>query len=72
MADANEPVKITADLSKELFDALVELAKQRGVSANTVLQDAIAREKFLSDKEASGASILIEEKNKTFKKVLRK
>lgn len=72
MADANEPVKITADLSKELFDALIELANQRGVSANTVLQDAIAREKFLSDKETSGASILIEEKDKTFKKVLRK
>ena len=72
MADANEPVKITADLSKDLFDTLIELAKQRGVSANTVLQDAIAREKYFSDKEASGASILIEEKDKTFKKVLRK
>jgi len=72
MADADEPVKITADLSKDLFDALIELAKQRGVSANTVLQDAIAREKYFSDKEASGASILIEEKDKTFKKVLRK
>lgn len=69
---ADEPVKITADLSKELFDTLIELAKQRGVSANTVLQDAIAREKYFSDKEASGASILIEEKDKTFKKVLRK
>ena len=72
MVDANEPVKITADLSKDLFDTLIELAKQRGVSANTVLQDAIAREKYFSDKEASGASILIEEKDKTFKKVLRK
>ncbi|MEH2506159.1 MULTISPECIES: hypothetical protein [unclassified Bradyrhizobium] len=71
MADPNEPVKITADLPKELFDALVDLAKQRGVSANTVLQDAIVREKYLSDKEAAGASILIEESNKTFKKVSR-
>ena len=69
MADANEPVKITADLSKELFDALVELAKQRGVSANTVLQQAIAREKFLSDKEGSGASVLIEERDKSIKKI---
>jgi hypothetical protein len=72
MSDANETVPVTANLPKELFDALVELAKQRGVSANTVLQDAIAREKYLSDKEASGASILIEEKDKTFKKVFRK
>jgi hypothetical protein len=72
MADANEPVKITANLPKELFDALVELANKRGVSANTVLQEAVAREKYFSDKEASGASILIEEKDKSFKKVLRK
>lgn len=72
MADSNEPVRVTADLSKELFDALVDLANKRGVSANTVLQDAIAREKYLSDKEASGASILIEEKDKTFKRVIRK
>ena len=72
MADADEPVKITADLSKELFETLVDLAKKRGVTANTVLQEAIAREKYFSDKEASGASILIQEKDKSFKKVLRK
>lgn len=69
---ADDTVPITASLSKELFDALVSLAKQRGVSANTVLQDAIAREKYLSDKEDSGASILIEEKDKSFKKLIRK
>ena len=48
------------------------LAEKRGVSANTVLQDAITREKYLSDKEDSGASILIEEKDKSFKKLIRK
>lgn len=72
MADADDTVPITANLTKELFDTLVDLANKRGVSANTVLQQAIAREKYFSDKEASGASILIEEKDKTFKKVLRK
>jgi hypothetical protein len=36
-----------------------------------VLQDAIAREKYLSDKEDTGASVLIEEKDKTFKKLSR-
>jgi hypothetical protein len=72
MTDANETVPVTANLSKDLFDALVELANKRGVSANTVLQDAIAREKYLSDKEDSGASVLIEEKDKTFKKLVRK
>jgi hypothetical protein len=71
MADPNDLVPVTASLSKELFDALVDLANKRGVSANTVLQDAIAREKYLSDKEDTGASVLIQEKDKTFKKVSR-
>ena len=52
MADPNDTVPVTANLSKDLFDALVELANQRGVSANTVLQQAIATEKYLSDKES--------------------
>jgi hypothetical protein len=72
MADANETVTVSSTLSKDLFDALIELAKKRGVSANTVVQEAIAREKYFSDKEADGASILIEEKDKTFKKLVRK
>lgn len=67
-----ETVSITAKMSKELFDALVSLAEKRGVTANTVLQDAITREKYLSDKEDSGATVLIEEKDKSFKKLLRK
>jgi hypothetical protein len=70
--DANDNVPVTANLPKDLFDALVELANKRGVSANTVLQDAIVREKYLSDKEDSGATVLIEEKDKTFKKLVRK
>jgi hypothetical protein len=71
MADTNETVTVSSTLPKSLFDVLVELAKKRGVSANTVLQDAIAREKYFSEKEASGASILIEEKDKSLKKVTR-
>jgi hypothetical protein len=51
------------------MNALVKLATERGVSANTVLQQAITREKYLSDKESSGASVLIEEKDKSIKKI---
>ncbi|GAC1500772.1 MAG: hypothetical protein NVS4B4_14320 [Bradyrhizobium sp.] len=69
MAENDDLVPITATLSKSLYDALVKLATERGVSANTVLQQAIAREKFLSDKEGSGASVLIEEKDKSIKKI---
>lgn len=69
MAENEETVPITATLSKSLYEALVKLATERGVSANTVLQQAIAREKFLSDKEGSGASVLIEEKDKSIKRI---
>jgi hypothetical protein len=69
MADNDDMVPITATLSKSLYDALVKLATERGVSANTVLQQAITREKYLSDKESSGASVLIEEKDKSIKKI---
>jgi hypothetical protein len=69
MADNDDMVPVTANLSRSLYDALVRLAEERGVSANTVLQQAIAREKYLSDKEGSGASVLIEEKDKSIKKI---
>jgi len=69
MADNEDMVPVTATLSRSLYDALVKLATERGVSANTVLQQAIAREKYLSDKEGSGASVLIEEKDKSIKKI---
>jgi hypothetical protein len=70
MADNDEMVPITANLSRSLYDALVKLASERGVSANTVLQQAITREKYLSDKENSGASVLIEEKDKSIKRII--
>jgi hypothetical protein len=69
MGENEDMVPVTASLSKSLYDALIKLAAERGVSANTVLQQAIAREKFLSDKEGSGASVLIEEKDKSIKKI---
>lgn len=68
--DAKDTVKISGEVSKELLDALLELAKRRGVSANTVLQQAIANEKFLDDQQAQGSSLLIEKPNKTFRKLI--
>lgn len=71
MGEANELIAINARVSKDQYDSLVELARQRGVSANTVLQQAIAREKLLSDKEQSGGIVLVQEKDKTFKRIVR-
>jgi len=62
MADAPEKmVTVTAELPQSLLDALVDLANKRGVSANTVLQQAIEAEKFLSENVQRGGKILIED-----------
>lgn len=65
-------IPVTAELPESLFDDLVALAKKRGVSANTVLQQALESEKYLSEKEAQGAKILVEESDRSFKRVVRK
>lgn len=72
MADNEKSIPIQGELPESLFNALVELAEKRGVSANTVLQQALETEKYLSDKENSGAKVLIEEADKTLKRVVRK
>ena len=62
-------IPIKAELPESLYNALVELAKKRGVSANTVLQQALETEKYLADKEGQGAKVLIEEEDKTIKRI---
>jgi hypothetical protein len=49
---------------------LEELAKKRGVSANTVLEQAIVTEKFLSDKQDAGNKVLIERKDRSLEQVI--
>jgi hypothetical protein len=65
-------IPVTAELPESLYNALVELANKRGVSANTVLQQAVETEKYLSDKEGQGAKVLIEEQDKTLKRIRKK
>jgi predicted transcriptional regulator len=60
---------ISAELPKALLDALKELAEKRGVSANTVLQQAIVNEKFLSDSLDAGKNVLLQEADKSLKKL---
>ena len=72
MADKDEKVVITAELPQSLLDKLVELANKRGVSANTVLQQAIEAEKFLDDKTESGSKILVEDAGKVIRQVIVK
>lgn len=69
---SEKTVQISAEVPLELFEALKHLAEERGVSANTVLQQAIVREKYLADQEALGASVLVEKADKTIKRVVAK
>ncbi len=70
MAEKTVPIK--GELPESLYNALVELANKRGVSANTVLQQALTTEKYLDEKEAAGGSVLIEERpGGTIKRVIR-
>ncbi len=55
-------VPITGLLTESLYKALVALARKRGISANTVLQQAVQTEKYLDEKEEAGGSVLIEER----------
>lgn len=68
MADEAK-VKVSAELPKDLLDILEQLARQRGVSANTVLQQAIQTEKFFADKLAAGNKVLLENKDRSFEQV---
>ena len=69
---AEKVVPVTAELPESLYNSLIELAKKRGVSANTVLQQAIVSEQYFSEKEQQGSKILVEDANHKIRKVVRK
>ncbi|HEX8665880.1 MAG TPA: ribbon-helix-helix protein, CopG family [Beijerinckiaceae bacterium] len=66
---AEEKVQVSAELSKDLLDTLEQLARQRGVSANTVLQQAIQTEKFFADTVAAGKKVLLQNNDKSMEQV---
>jgi len=63
MSDSSRTVSITAEIPEDLLKTLEKLARQRGVSANTVLSQAMSTEsteKFFADTEASGSRLLVQ------------
>jgi hypothetical protein len=65
-----QTVKVQAELPVDLFNALKELAIRRGVSANTIVQQAIRTEKLLADNVAPDDKVLITKKNNTVQQIL--
>lgn len=58
-ADKNESIVVQAELTPALYEALVSLARQRGISANTVLAQAITTERLFADNVSKGDEVLI-------------
>ena len=58
------------NLSPEAEAIVRELAQRKGVSMGEVISRAIGTEKYLLDRIAEGAKILIEERDKTFREVV--
>ena len=66
----NGSISVEAELTPEALDTLRELAKLRGVDANTVLQQAISTEKLLADNVGVNDEVLIKTPEGTYSKVL--
>lgn len=65
MADqAKDRVRLTANISPDVADALKSLADEQGVTITEALRRAISTEKYLKDKVEGGAKVLVEEGGK--------
>ncbi|MBA3810035.1 MAG: hypothetical protein H0X27_00005 [Caulobacteraceae bacterium] len=62
--------QVQANLTDADLQDLVEIAKRRGVDANTALQQAIATEKLILDNVQDGDDLLIKKPNNTVSKVV--
>lgn len=58
------------NLSSEAEEAVRELARRRGVSMGEVIRRALSTEKFLADRQAEGAKVLIRERDGSLREVV--
>lgn len=63
-------VKISANLSVQVVEALKSIAKDRGISMTEALRRAIGTEKFLLDADKEGSKILIEDKDHRMRQII--
>ena len=67
---AANTVKISANLSSVVVDALRDIASKRGISLTEALRQAISHEKFFLDARQEGKKILLEDQKGAFQLVL--
>jgi hypothetical protein len=71
MAEASATSRRTSfNLSPDAEQAVRELARRRGVTMAEVIRRALSTEKFLADKQAEGAKVLIQERDKTIRELV--
>lgn len=57
----SETVKLSANLSRAVVDALRDISEKRGVSMTEVLRQAISHEKYFQDAADRNEKVLIED-----------
>lgn len=62
-------VLVNAHLSERVLRVLTELAKKRGVTANTVVEQAILNERFFNDALGEGAEVLLQKPDRSIVRV---
>ena len=65
-----DTVKLSANLSRDVVDALRELAGKRGVSMTEVLRQAISQDKYFQDAADRGDKVLVASKSGRMREVL--
>jgi hypothetical protein len=63
-------VRLNADLSPDVANALKQLAAAQGVSLTEALSRAIGTEATLADKRRKGGKVLVEEKGGAMKELI--
>lgn len=68
--DKDGKVRISANLSKEVFEALQELSKELGVSMTDVLRRALSTERFLVKEVRNGAKVLLKDQDGSLREII--
>ncbi len=65
-------IKVSFNIPKEELDAVRKLAEKRRITVTEAIRRALMMEKFLVEEEEKGNKILIEDKDRKFRQVVRK
>ena len=57
---SNELVKVTVNISEDLAEFTEKIAKKKNINKTTVINQALANEKFLQEVQNSGRKIFVE------------